>query len=608
MANGSELRRPSFFTLKDIESTFHIMVPCAELSTVGSAAKPIIVEDDSAKVPGPDKSNCSLEEASVEEQPAGSQDNNRPSSITIRKVTRPPACSGEKEPSHTEQDEVMEITIDSNQLSTTINESNQPKKKSESFALELKNIEPLHAEQDEVLAADPIDWNQRSTIINDSKQPKKKRESFQIVHKQMEPLHTEQDEVMADPIDSNQRSMRINESNQPKKKSELFHLVLKNMEPCPSRKEVFNCFERIAAELVVAKEKPRKDGPVFKVFMRSNKKIKASKIKRLASSLFEHRLPACGSKSKDSDLTFERCRKREDAIKSITKVDIRPRHKGVNTDLFAFHWRAIDWADKKIDNDEPFSFNDPLVAEFPYKHKQLKSMLKDRRLERTRAAWEPLKPVSTIDKETGDEYTGWRLKVATWWNSWVEALAYNGTDRAAYLHKKAQLYLFGEPHTGKTTFLRDVIFAGLTDEQIGSPVMDGRFGWQNIDSVTHRVVHIDEFDFKMVKNPRQWKQAVAGEPFSTDVKFEDSIRLQLVMPMVFVSNIDITKQKIKEKGVKERLLVVEATGTKFAPRSGVGMAEPSDSDEDEAPTDDEPEVVQRHRKRAKKSSKRSNKD
>ena len=59
-----------------------------------------------------------------------------------------------------------------------------------------------------------------------------------------------------------------------------------------------------------------------------------------------------------------------------------------------------------------------------------------------------------------------------------------------------------------------------------------RFRWQGFDPDVHRVLFVDEFEGNL--DVSVWKTAVAGETFSAEVKKEQSTRITMEMPMIFV--------------------------------------------------------------------------
>lgn len=166
--------------------------------------------------------------------------------------------------------------------------------------------------------------------------------------------------------------------------------------------------------------------------------------------------------------------------------------------------------------------------------------------------------------------SNWHIKVLNWWNDWV----ING-----YRHKKKQLYLWGPPNTGKSTFILRLIELSLKqsaieeygtdnsvnvhlncEDQIMRPTPNDKcFAWQSFNEEKHNVVIMEEFHISEYC-VADLKKLLAGETFVANVKNGRSKKIKLQMPMILISNFEppCEASSVEYRGIMERLHVITA--------------------------------------------------
>lgn len=348
---------------------------------------------------------------------------------------------------------------------------------------------------------------------------------------------------------------------------------------------VFNSLEDFCDSLLVSEELHHFDGSKHHhIYMHTKVKYHIDDIIGFAQETY-HTDPDLTLPSADEFKVYT-ARSVCKILKYITKEDQKPLFKALNEKEFSFNYGAIAWAE----NTPNFDYADPFVLGHPQYYRLLEhvhSSVKTKafanrsfkfRLYPTALSLAnsitQMSPASQIDVSSQvacfEDLNEWQLKVVGWWNDFV----INGP-----YHKRKQLYLFGDPNTGKTTFIRNLLSLCVYEKSNPSKIKldnvdielesytfrptpnDFQFAFQSFDASIHLFTHIDEFDIAEF-NVSDMKRFMAGEPFTSNVKQSKAKRILSELPMFMVSNNKPpnTDKSDKYKGIYERLYPVEATG------------------------------------------------
>ena len=224
-------------------------------------------------------------------------------------------------------------------------------------------------------------------------------------------------------------------------------------------------------------------------------------------------------------------RNARNVLRYVTKYDLNPKYKNVDTDLFSFAFKARHWA-RQTSN---YSTADPFILAHPQYYRLLREVHEDVRNQ--------VNGIGELKKYEGIvDIFSWQNDVVEWFNDWVEN---------KWTHKKKQLYLWGPANSGKTYFINKLV-EGLNNE-IYEPIPNtDRFAYQEFNSDIHKIMIIDEFNIKNF-NFEMLKKALAGERFTSDSKGGKPKKLTIQCPAIMISNIapDVTMP-----GFQERIKIV----------------------------------------------------
>lgn len=117
----------------------------------------------------------------------------------------------------------------------------------------------------------------------------------------------------------------------------------------------------------------------------------------------------------------------------------------------------------------------------------------------------------------------WVREVCDWWNDWVV----NG-----WTFKKKQLYLYGDPDNGKTSFVKR-LFSDINSKYIFTPSF-GPFGWEGLQPF-HRLIFVD--DYKPLElDQRIFRLVLQGSDVMVNCKGIPSKRITFRGPIIVTSN------------------------------------------------------------------------
>lgn len=247
------------------------------------------------------------------------------------------------------------------------------------------------------------------------------------------------------------------------------------------------------------------------------------------------------------EIVIQSVQSMKDHLIKITALDFTPCYQGVLTTSFHSNWKTRDWAKRLYETGGAFSKTDPFVTSshkaFSYYDDYFRAYCRERHVKHK---------LQRI--ECGSFGVAWKDECIAWWNDKVENPFY---------HKSPQLYLCGPPNSGKSTFIRQVILRGIPESDIFSPQQSpnsksvSSFAWVGCDPDYHCVVLCEEFDMECYDR-NLFKAITEGSSFNITKKHKnESHRLQLQMPMIFIAQYDLPKYYTTEKtGVPERLLRV----------------------------------------------------
>lgn len=212
-----------------------------------------------------------------------------------------------------------------------------------------------------------------------------------------------------------------------------------------------------------------------------------------------------------------------DAVRYTCKEDLEPIHDG-SAIKKALPWviRAAGWCRQH----QEFTNYDAFVSSVPAYSAQLKKMHKD--------YWTSRGVGQELSPEFALQYP-WpglsqpRFGVPQFGRMIEDFLV------AAFipgrLHKTKQLYLYGEPNVGKTTF----IISRLNMCYCYRPTLD-RWWMMNFNKHKHCFILFDEFDFDVFVCKKDLLKMLAGEIFQYPVKHCSPGTYDVNLPVIFVSN------------------------------------------------------------------------
>lgn len=363
---------------------------------------------------------------------------------------------------------------------------------------------------------------------------------------------------------------------------------------------VFDLLEDYCEILVVSSEKHYNGDIHHHLFLQLNEKITRTQMRTVIESVYG--LPASpvppnydrtDTQPSDDSIYVATVRNKQKYLAYITKEDPNPIFKGWNVnEKLSFYFKCLDWAK----NRRSYDVTDPFVLQHPQYYKLLREVfLKCKHKESRGKKLPKYRPVYyCVNRDPS-----WQDKVIEWWNDWV----ING-----FKHKKAQLYLWGPSNVGKTTFINNLLKMCIDpkddddndedddddddnndddDDYIESHIFrptpnEQKYAFQEWDRYKYNICIIDEFQDSQF-DLSDLKKAIAGECFVTNCKYDQSKKVKLQVPILFISNFDapkdssyyetrtldqnelreIYKESEKFRGFRQRLFVVEADKALF---------------------------------------------
>ena len=347
------------------------------------------------------------------------------------------------------------------------------------------------------------------------------------------------------------------------KKSSVFAVRVSNT--MISKQEAFEVLKELCSQLLIAEEKHYDGRAHFHLYLKTIKKYSCDEIKDVIRIVFANEDDETGQEqgaqsSQEIQIHVETVRCEIRYLRYITKQDCKPLIKGIPSERLSFYYQSIEWAE----NTPTYRAADPFVLSHPQYYRLLSEVHYNVHREKRASSLRRLRPILYVVPE----HLSWQDEIVLWWNDFVV----NGHE-----HKKKQLFLYGESNVGKTFFVNQLLancinspdeldrhhpnydFNRFQAQTFKPTPNDFKFAWQSFSKDEHNVVYIDEFDITEY-NVADFKKAIAGETFITNVKGAKSLLIEMTMPMIFLSNYKIPEADFsnKYKGIKERLHIIYA--------------------------------------------------
>lgn len=310
--------------------------------------------------------------------------------------------------------------------------------------------------------------------------------------------------------------------------------------------EIFESLRFFCVDLVVAEELHQDRSKHHHIYMRTSQPFLHTNINDIISTIYDI--------TDIKKFQVGTVQKLANYLKYISKEDLKLLFKGYGIeDQFSFYYLTHKWAESV----EEFRYSDPYVLKHPNYYKLLEQVYLQVQQIKSYRPEIILRPYIWCCTHNPNIYN-WQTEVIIWWNDW----AING-----YSHKKAQLYLFGESHIGKTTFVLDLFKASINpvgetnedyyENHIFKPTpKEDKYSYQTYEPKKQLIMFIDEFnvsDFSFC----DLKKCLAGESFMTNVKQGSPKSICIRKPQILISNYPPPRSD-KYKGFIERLKVVYA--------------------------------------------------
>lgn len=231
----------------------------------------------------------------------------------------------------------------------------------------------------------------------------------------------------------------------------------------------------------------------------------------------------------ENNFDLQVVKNKKNVLKYITKED-KNCYFNVKESLLNFYLRSVLWARRNFE----FKYSDPFVVEHRNNYKFLLNLHKEIRQDEflNNSPFTGFCQVLSV-------YNNWTRQCAEWWNDWVV----NGF----HLRKK-QLFLYGPPGHGKTSFIETMINY-VPESYIFRPC-SGRFGMGGLDPEFHKLIIFEEFEENLF-DKSYIKRILEGRPVTVDVKYESPRTVSFKGPVIIISN-----EVIKDMAILSRLLVV----------------------------------------------------
>ncbi len=334
----------------------------------------------------------------------------------------------------------------------------------------------------------------------------------------------------------------------------LFAITVKK--PKISKQEAYNTLELICSKIVVSEEKSYDGNMHHHLFLRLKEfKHTIKGMSHMIKIAYEIDL-----NTEKETVHVEKCKSEKSYLIYITKHDTTPCKKGVSDSSLSFYYNSINWAKatEKYDLTHPFVLSHPqyyrLLGEVHSRVKEIEAA----------SSKQKIRPLYYVC----NEIITWNDKIINWWNDFIV----NG-----HTHKKKQLYLFGEPDMGKTTFVEKLLQKCIHspnqldkshpdynteayNAQVFRPTPNEfKYAWQDFESDSYNLVIIDEFKVDEY-NISDLKKILAGEWVVSNVKGMKAKKIQLKIPTIIISNFMPPSADLSTKftGLMERLYIVVA--------------------------------------------------
>lgn len=232
----------------------------------------------------------------------------------------------------------------------------------------------------------------------------------------------------------------------------------------------------------------------------------------------------------------EKVKSRKNVVRYCTKVDVDPLLIGIDNSELSFSCNAIEW----IKSNPEFKYGDPFILG----HGNNYRIIEKAHAEYWNGNHDGRTELNTFQDYTYSDPPTWKDKVIKW---------YNVVTSRAYQFKQKHLYLHGPSNTGKSTFIKESILNGLSKNIVWHfPVSEGKFAYESFKVGQHKLVYVDEMEWKDV-NKGMWKAAAGGSRFKCCIKGSVGIDKIMEVPWIILSN----DAPPNDAGILERLHVIK---------------------------------------------------
>jgi hypothetical protein len=314
-------------------------------------------------------------------------------------------------------------------------------------------------------------------------------------------------------------------SQQKRSKSTLYYVSIPGVNMSITKENVYKQLDVHAYQLVVCAYQMQKlNCQDYRLAVNFKNKKNGNEVIQLLQSIFTGL-----SRNK---ISLPQMKDFASAAKKATEIDTKPLHKDACVDDFSVTYKDHRFA---AGNDS-YNVDDAYVI----CHSNRRNFL----FELHKTYWyKNFVPVPVVPCKVLQRFGDWRDDVVAWFNDYV------GKE---WQYKKPQLYLWGPPSTGKSTFIQQVLLAQYGCQVYTMLSSDAKYAWECFDSHVHKLVLMDEFDIRDFDR-NQLKLALAGDRIMVPTKYKDAQLKQIRTPIVMISNY---APPCELEGFKERVKVV----------------------------------------------------